>query len=117
MGVAWPAILPIPSSKGYKILEGDGRQISKMNQGPVRIRTVYKNQPNNFNVEMMMTSVQKSAWDAFWDVDLAGGVLPTDIPLMLSDTVTATEVLILSRESSLLGGTTFNVALSLQETV
>jgi hypothetical protein len=73
MAVNWPSNLPTPIVEGYGVQRGDGREVTKMEQGASRVRLKYKNTPSIVNLAFRMTLTELEAFHDFWDVDLNGG--------------------------------------------
>jgi hypothetical protein len=114
MAEAWPAGLPNPSSNGYSMTPGDGRQITRMTQGPRRIRKRFVNVPDDISLTLELTGAEAAIFDAFWDGDLDQGMNSVLMPILNGGVIVNTAVNILSRKYSSAGGTNVNVQLKVE---
>lgn len=71
----WPATLPAPSASGFKFGKQDNRIQSNNEIGDVKTRRRYTGVLKDFDWPLVLTESQKDALIAFFDDDLADGVL------------------------------------------
>lgn len=96
MAVSWPTTLPLPLADGYGEKIGDGRLVTKMEQGPRRIRNRFVNTPNEMSLTFLMTAAQVVEFENFWSTSLSHGVLPISIELFSDGVLESKDVQILS---------------------
>mgnify|MGYP006403042955 CR=1 FL=1 len=80
--ITWPSTLPKASVSGYQRKRGDGRVITKPEQGPRRIRKRFENVPDEYSLSFVMNLQQLAIWNDLWDDDLNGGVNYLTVPVI-----------------------------------
>lgn len=114
MAETWPAGLPNPSSSNYSITPGDGRVITKMEQGPRRIRKRFVNVPNAFRVSLQLTKAEFETFKTFWTTTLDDGLKTVNMPLLYGSTISNIEVQVISRDYQLAGVDEFVVDMEVE---
>ena len=114
MAETWPASLPNPSSSGYSISPGEGREITRMTQGPRRIRKRFTNVPDEIRLNLELNGAQKDTWDTFWETTLDQGMNTVNMPILSGSVVANTVVNILSRKYVSAGHTNFKIQLTVE---
>lgn len=77
----WPDSLPLAQLNSLSSTVRDGRIISKMDQGPPKIRRGYVNQPIDFSGRFKMTAEQRQEYERFYRDDLLNGLLLVAMPV------------------------------------
>jgi hypothetical protein len=114
VAASWPTTLPPPSPDGYSVTPGDGRHISNMSQGPVRVRRRYVTVHDTVNLTLDLVGTEMDDWLNLWFITLQGGVLPVNMPLMEGSSVVNKDVIILTQSHSLSDHINFKVQLTVQ---
>lgn len=72
----WPASLPRPMRAGFSRTLPDGRQATKNEMGPPRVRRRYSAAASALQMTIDVSADQRARFWRFWDEDTAGGSLP-----------------------------------------
>ena len=73
MALPWPGTLPDLQAIGLNRTPVDGRVLTNMDAGPVKIRQRYTATPTQWSIPVQYTGAQVAAFDTWWN-DLNGGV-------------------------------------------
>lgn len=96
MAVNWPSNLPVPLVEGYNVTRGDGREVTRMEQGASRVRLKYKNTPNVVTIPLQLTLAELESFHDFWDNDLSGGEEKINIEIVSKGRLQTKTIQILS---------------------
>jgi hypothetical protein len=72
--IDYPLNLP-SQGRDVSVTRGDGRIITKTEQGPKKIRRQFTSVPDTFQCSLVLDAQQILDFNTFWDTTLAGGVL------------------------------------------
>lgn len=72
----WPDQLPRPMRQGYQKTLSDGRQSTKNDGGPPRVRRQYSSAVSPVAMTIDVSLDGKECFNRFWETDTAGGSLP-----------------------------------------
>ncbi|PTW61436.1 hypothetical protein C8N35_102145 [Breoghania corrubedonensis] len=81
----WPSELPRPMRSGYRGGIGDGRQATRPEQGPVRVRRRYSSVAMPLAMTVDVTLDERKRFERFWREDTSEGSLPWLMPDPESD--------------------------------
>lgn len=115
-GETWPASLQqYPLREGYGVQMGDGRVITRMQQGAPRARRIYIGVPKKFTVSYIFDQTQWATFENFWETTLLGGVLTADLPVKTSAGNVTIEGLITKVSKTTLKGQSVKIMLEVTE--
>ena len=109
---AWPDSLPRAQRQGHSYTQRDARVITNMQQGPPRMRRIFKNVPRTYRLQFRLSQTQLKTFEDFYENILDGGVKPTYIPVLDDSGYRSVSVLILKiSDRRIAGGNYFNVSI------
>jgi hypothetical protein len=72
----WPDPLPRPLRQGWQRTLQDGRQSTKNDAGPPRVRRQYSSAVSPIAMTIDVSLADRERFNRFWEIDTKGGSLP-----------------------------------------
>lgn len=113
MAVDWPTTLPRPSQSGYSVDPGDGRAITPMTQGRVRVRKRFENVPDVITANFEISFAELRVYLQFWNYTTEKGVKSVNMPLESDGAIVPVDVIILSQLRESIGGNRWRINMEL----
>lgn len=111
----WPASLPqYVQEGGYQETLQDQTVESNMETGPAKIRRRFTKSIRKFQISMLMTPAQATAFEAFWQDTVKGGSIPFDWVHPRTRAAATLRFRNPAPQFSTVGGTNVNVSFNLE---
>lgn len=110
--VLWPKELPCSTPSGYGFEKVDGRRITEMDQGPPRVRLVYKNTPQLADMAFLMTEEQYQLYERFYREDAKNGSMVVRIPALNGEGISYWDVRFLKKSKTAIDGLNYRFSIS-----